>query len=276
MRSHPFSTAYLLVTHGSRDPRPHWATARLAQQVAARLPALSPPPQRLQPLSVVGNALQSASLARNPLNRPANEQPLVGTAVLELGAVSLPEQIQQFAQTARAAGCDRLRIMPLFLLPGVHVMEDIPAAIAEAQARIGTALSLELCPHLGSHPGMEPLAAHALTRLPNRQWIVLAHGSRRPGGNCPIEALADKLGAAPAYWSVAPDLRSQVEQLVGQGHRAIAILPYFLFEGSLMDAIAQLTQQLAQQFPGTDIRLANPLASQPQLIDLLVDFLVDR
>ncbi|NEP61366.1 MAG: sirohydrochlorin chelatase, partial [Symploca sp. SIO2G7] len=69
-----------------------------------------------------------------------NRYPLVGTATLELAPSPLHEQIQQFANLALRVGCQEVQLLPLFLLPGVHVMEDIPAEAAQAQANLGDSI----------------------------------------------------------------------------------------------------------------------------------------
>ena len=95
------STAYFLVAHGSRDPRPQIALEQLAEQLRLRLsPTLSP---------------------------------LIETGILECAALSLSQQLQQFANTISPRRITQIKILPLFLLPGVHVKEDIPVEVAIAQ-----------------------------------------------------------------------------------------------------------------------------------------------
>ena len=231
-------SAYLLVIHGSRDPRPQQSLEQLA-------------------------ALVTQELANS--HSPA----LIGTAVLELASLALHEQIEQFAEKAIATGCEKITLLPLFLLPGVHVMEDIPAEVAIAQTKLQS-IALEVAPYLGSYP--ELAGALSQSTLPAR--ILIAHGSRRSGGNQPIEAIATALKALPAYWSVTPGLEEQVTQLVQQGCSQIAILPYFLFAGGITDAIAQQVDQLAQQFPETKLALGNPIGTTPALAKLIVDRLI--
>ncbi|MBD3884134.1 sirohydrochlorin chelatase [Phormidium tenue FACHB-886] len=248
-------SAYLLVTHGSRDPRPQQMLEQLAalvQQELARLPSLAAARPTLP---------NAASLEHSA--------PLVGTAVLELASLPLHEQIQQFAIAAIAAGYSQVKILPLFLLPGVHVMEDIPAEVAIAQRHLEGStepLSLTLAPHLGSFP-----LTSVLYETPIANRILIAHGSRRTGANQPIEAVANALEALPAYWSVSPSLEEQVTKLVEQGCLEIAIVPYFLFAGSITDAIAQQVSQLTQQFPYTRLELGEPIGATPALAKLIVN-----
>lgn len=252
-------SAYLLVSHGSRDPRPQVAMEQLAGLVSQRLAA------------------------------PTRCSQLVGTACLELSPMPLHEQIKEFGDRALAAGCNRIQVVPLFLLPGVHVMEDIPAQVAIARQAVGEKLQIDLRPHLGTHPGIVHLLATQLAAKKTDAWIVLAHGSRRPSSKQPVEAIAKQLEsqvaphegavsrngvAVTAYWAVAPSLESRVKQLISAGYRQIGILPYFLFAGGITDAIAIALEQL-KVHPDTLLELAQPLGASAELADLIVD-LIDQ
>ncbi len=197
----------------------------------------------------------------------------MGTACLELAPVPLHEQIREFGDRALKYGYNRIEIVPLFLLPGVHVMEDIPAEVAIAQTTLGR-LKLELKPHLGTHPGLVRLLAKKQATTKAEAGILLAHGSRRAGAKQPVEAIAQQLGVVSAYWAVPPSLASRVQELVTAGHQRIGIIPYFLFAGGITDAIVQSVEQLQEQFPAVEIHLAEPLGASQELALLILD-LVD-
>jgi sirohydrochlorin cobaltochelatase len=273
-----FSTAYLLVSHGSRDPRPQVAVEELARLVRDRLASESVPDD-LRPLVQeflpFGKAKLPLPLPRRTAQQPAkNSSPLVGTAALELAPLPLHQQIQRFGDRARAAGCTQMRILPLFLLPGVHVIEDIPAELAIAQTALGQSIIVTLCAHLGSHSRLRTLLSPSADTPSEAARVLISHGSRRPGGNQPVEAIAQHLEATPAYWSVAPSLDSQITALVEAGRQKIAILPYFLFAGGIMDAIAQHVPHLAQQFPQAHLYLENPIGVNAELADIAVELLL--
>src|SRR5512146_3174245 len=107
------TSAYLLVAHGSRDPRPQIALEALGQRVQKALTQATPT------LVAVPSSMAAQPNAH-----------LVQTACLELQPQPLHQQIQEFAEQAIAAHIPTLEIMPLFLLPGVHVMDDIPGEVA--------------------------------------------------------------------------------------------------------------------------------------------------
>ena len=228
------ANAYLLVSHGSRDPRPQIAVRQLAEQLRTRLPAV------------------------------------VGTAQLELADAPLHAQISDFASQCAGGRIEKVVILPLFLIPGVHVMEDIPAEVALANAR-GTIPSI-VSPFLGSHPDFANLFAWHGSGSTDRA-IILAHGSRRSGGNQIVEDLANKLAVRAAYWSVAPSLVDRVTELVATGASKIEILPYFLFAGGITDAIASSVAQLRSQFPQVELTLGEPIGNSPALVTAICNLL---
>jgi sirohydrochlorin cobaltochelatase len=245
--SNSISSAYLLVFHGSRDPRPQQAIEILVQQVADQLEA------------------------------DATQKNIVGWAALELQPLPLHQQICRFAEVALTQKIDRLQIIPLFLLPGVHVKEDIPAEVELARQTIGTKIEISMSPYLGSYPGMAQRLISILDMKSEiAAWVLLAHGSRRSGGNQPIEDLAIELqqqshkAVFPAYWSVPPNLETQIQALVNSRYDRIGILPYFLFAGGITDAIAQSVDRLSYQFPQTEFYLAEPMGVSPHLIKPII------
>ena len=235
-----WSTAYLLVFHGSRYAVSAIAASHLAQMLRAKLP-----------------------------------NPLVNTAALELAALPLHQNIVNFAQVAIAEGYQTIQIVPLFLSQGVHVRKDIPAELAQAQQQLGTSINLRLTTYLGGYPAMAALLAQQSAQIssPTAKRILLAHGSRLAGGNRPYENLADQLDAVNAYWSVAPDLTKVVRYLVSQNTDTISIILYFLFPGKITQAIADQVTQLQAEFPQTDLILTQPLAAIPELADIIIEHL---
>lgn len=208
-----------------------------------------------------------------------NAAPHVGTAALELAPRSLHEQIQQFGDRLQTVGCRQLHILPLFLLSGVHVKEDIPAEIEQVQPQVENKLDIHLHSFLGSHPQLSHYVKTLLedpTLSGADATILMAHGSRREGGNTPIEAIASRIGATSAYWSVSPSLADRIQELRGAGKRRITIFPYFLFPGGITDAIAQTVDELSAQYSDMRFQLAQPLGATPEIADLVIDLMTEH
>lgn len=221
------------------------------------------------------------TLERPTLERPTvkpvlhlrNDEPIVGTAYLEVTALPLHEQICEFGQRVKAMGVGQIKLVPIFLLRGVHVMEEIPAEVDLARQRLGSSLEVILCPHLGSHTGMGDLLCDRMRDVRTDRQVIVAHGSRRSGGNRSVDEIAAQLGAAVAFWAVPPTLESQLIDLMQAGYQRLAIIPYFLFAGGITDAITHMTEELAERFPRISIRLMPPLGATAELADLVVDLM---
>ncbi|ACK66306.1 cobalamin (vitamin B12) biosynthesis CbiX protein [Rippkaea orientalis PCC 8801] len=228
------TSAYLLVTHGSRDRRPQIALENLAILVKQRLSV------------------------RTPI--------IIETASLELTPIPLAQKIEQLALKSK-----NLTIIPLFLLPGVHVREDIPKEIAIAQQNTGGGVTIKLAPYLGSYSRLPHLIARQFGEDLANGKILIGHGSRYPQGNQPLQDLATHLNALDAYWSVKPSLNDQFSTLIDQGKETITIVPYFLFAGGITQAIAQQVQQLQSTWPQVHLQYGQPLGATPELAQLIVE-----
>ena len=247
--------AYFLVAHGSRRPQPQQSLHQLADYFRAAI---------IRDRSSTDNAIL----------------PRVGTGCLEFQDNTLSEQLIQFYQS-QPSSLAQIHVLPIFLLPGNHVREDIPDAIQLAQDTL-QALALTgghphpfnpfvLHPHLGSHPQLQTIIQTQMADYHPEAWIILGHGSRRPEGNLAIAQVARHLQATPAFWAVQPSLTAQVTTLFAQGIRAIGVMPYFLFSGKITDAIVAQVTQLSHQHPDLTLQMLSPLSATPQLADALLD-----
>ena len=166
---------------------------------------------------------------------------------------------------------------PPFLAAGNHVLQDLPESIEQAKAEINADIALTLCPALGSHPQLSQLIQMRMGEvLPCDRWILLAHGTRRPEGNQPIDVLAAKLGMVAACWAISPTLEEPIQTLKGLGAQRIGIVPYFLFAGRITDVIEAHVVELQSNFKDLDLQLTQPLNPSPLLAKLLVDCCATR
>jgi sirohydrochlorin cobaltochelatase len=238
------SPAYFLVTHGSRDPR-SWSTL---QEIVA-------------------------------LAQHKEPSLLIGGGCLEGLPLSLGQQLQKFGQAAQALGYEKITIAPLFLIPGVHVSQDIPAEVTIAQ-QFFPFLRFEIAPYLGTHPEIPKFIQTKFEQNEQNYLsvsqtkparILMTHGSRQASANQLIESLARFVSAIAAYWSVAPSLETQIEQLRQRGVEQIIVIPYFLAPGGITEAIAAKIQNFqAQTNQVTNIKLGQVPMSFDQIVSLTI------
>jgi sirohydrochlorin cobaltochelatase len=177
---------------------------------------------------------------------------LIGGGCLEGLSVNLADQLLAFSQTNISETFFQIKVIPLFLLPGMHVRQDLPEQVQLAQSRLtqhrttqnrSTQKSsdrhqFQITDYLGNHPDIAEILASKFLDFPDRRRILISHGSKLSGGNQLIEQLSSRVQAIPAYWSVAPSLISQIDNLIAQTEDQISVLPYFLFPGAISEAIA--------------------------------------
>ncbi|MDJ0745811.1 MAG: sirohydrochlorin chelatase [Xenococcaceae cyanobacterium MO_167.B27] len=259
------SSAFLLVYHGSRDPRPKKVCHQLAGYFQQKLEiAISESQDNYCLKKHTGYHSHQVTLESSPPETP----PLVETVALELAPLPLHQNILRFAESAIALGKKNLVIIPLFLSLGVHVQQDIPSEIALAQNQLPESIKLKLNPPLGSYSGLETILCQQFQQLSPSKRILLAHGSRLTTANQQTEYLARQCTAQVAYWSTKPNLEAVVEQMANNTEK-IAITPYFLFPGRITDAIADKITQLQQQFPSIEFILGQPLGAKETLAQLI-------
>lgn len=260
------SAAYLLVFHGSRDSRTQTAASELKQLITAKCRSIN--------MLAQGNHLQGNStvFASDPsANSSLKSAPLIEIAALELTAIPLRSSLVNFAYKASQQGITQIRVLPLFLTPGVHVQQDIPAEIAAATNQIGQRVTIKLSPYLGNYSGMVPLLNRQWAKFPTKARILIAHGTKLSLGELYYRNLAQQLDAKLAYWSTTPRCREQIETLIALGHQKIALLPYFLFPGRITAEIAAEVANLQQQYPQVELFLGQPLGATEALAELVME-----
>lgn len=258
------SSAYLLVIHGSRNRKTQTAASKLKQMLIAELQSKD----RLHQLNYSTSSVPWSESKTVKIDRSL-QNPLIDVAALELASLPLSENIVNFAEKAYYLGFKKIKIIPLFLIPGVHVTEDIPTEIARAIKQINNQVTIELSPYLGKYSEMALLLAKKFSDLPAKTRILIAHGSRLPGVAERYQSLTRQLNAMIAYWSTTPNLSQQVKAQIAAGQQKIAILPYFLFPGKITEAIAEQISELQLEHPEAELILGEPLGATPALAKLI-------
>jgi sirohydrochlorin ferrochelatase len=221
----------VLIVHGSSDPRYERAIARLRQ--------------RLQQEQASGLGL--------PLLCLENQ---TSSLVQQLEALLLQEE--------RASW----QLYPLFLLEGVHVREDLPAALEQVTQRHRD-LQVRFADPLGSSAVFFHWLQTWLAKQPEASWVFVTHGSRLPQAQTALLRCAQQFHAPLVAWTQAGTLEQTLDQSYRSGCRALRILPLFLFPGALP---AKLGHQLCHwhwQHPDVCLRLAPVLSGLPGFVPML-------
>jgi sirohydrochlorin ferrochelatase len=227
------NSAYLLVVHGSRN-------SSYRQQL-----------EQLQDLIVEG----------------VNGNCILTTAYLELGEKSLSDCIVEFSIECIKHNYKTLKIIPLFLFSGTHVLEDIPEEVNIAQKNVS--ITLELMPLMGGSKDLINVLESKYQEYPDFERVLFCHGTRLQQGKEESEIIAKKLKAKVAYWSILPKLSHILNDMINLGIKKIVILPYFLFSGKIIDSIEQEMQTL-QENQDIELILLKPLGATVELAEVII------
>lgn len=232
------STAVLLLSHGSRDPRAEYVVDELVAAVAA-----------------------STGIA-------------VRAAHLDFTAPAPALALQQLA----AQGYTSVRVVPLLFTPGYHLTHDVPLAVETSRVaermHVSVAPPLLSCGRRGRDLLLAALAGRLLQAGADQvDALVLASaGSSSPKAWLRIRSLARDLERSygipvePAFASKAndgaPSPTGALETLSERGARRPAVASLFVAPGRLTDSVAAAC---------ADLPVADPLGVSPSFVRLLVE-----
>jgi sirohydrochlorin ferrochelatase len=237
-------TSVLILGHGSRRPRANQEFEELVAAFRRRRPGLD-----------------------------------VGHAYIELADPLLGEGLAQLASRS-----DRVMILPLFLFAAGHVKDDVPEAMAAARERFPR-VRFEATPALGVEEATvglaleragAALAASGLSAA-DTALVAVGRGSSDPEANgdfCKLVRMAGERGgfarAVPSFIAITgPRFEPAAEETAGVHGGPLLVLPYFLFEGLLVEQLAGEVDGLRRRHPGRSVALARHLGPAPRLLDLL-------
>lgn len=203
----------------------------------------------------------------------------VAHAYIELCAPLLADGLDALAHRS-----DRVTVLPLFLFAAGHVKKDIPKALEAAHQRFPS-VRFDAALELGVDPQMVSIALDRAgegvpLRTPETARTVLlavGRGSLDSDANGNFYKLsrvvAERGGfARPELCFIAvvhPLLPEALARLALSKPERILVLPYFLFEGLLIEQTRDEVARFAAAHPGIDVRLAGHLGPDERLCDLL-------
>lgn len=231
----PTSTAILLLSHGSRDPRAEYVVGELVAAVAART-GLS-----------------------------------VRAAYLGFTAPTAEVALRQLA----AEGVTSVRVVPLLFTPGYHLTHDVPFAVEASgvTGRMDVSVAPPLLS--GGRPERDLLLAALADRLMQAgaggqvDALVLASaGSSSQAARLCIGSLARELEHSRGIPVVAafasagsPTTTQALEALAETGIQRPAVASLFVAPGKLTDLVVAAS---------ADLPVADPLGVSPAFVELLV------
>lgn len=179
---------------------------------------------------------------------------------IELAEVLLPEGLQRAAE-----GADRVIVIPLILSAAGHVKAEIPEHIASARLQYPR-VEFIYATHIGANQDILQVLQSSLKgvmkqmAMPDPKTtgvILLGRGSSDRVANGELAKLARWLYEDSEHELVDiaftgithPRLETAVQRQVRLGMTQIAILPYYLFTGMLIERIGEQVRRLKTQYP---------------------------
>ncbi|MCZ0210348.1 sirohydrochlorin chelatase [Streptomyces sp. UMAF16] len=213
------------------------------------------------------------------LGRRHPDLPVAG-GFIELSPPPLGEAVAELVER----GVRRFAAVPLMLVSAGHAKGDIPAALAREKER-HPGISYTYGRPLGPHPALLSVLERRLDEVlggadrAEVTVLLVGRGSTDPDANAEVFKAARLLwegrgyaGVETAFVSLAvPDVPSGLERCAALGARRIVVLPYFLFTGILPDRVRQQTQDWAAAHPELDVRSADVIGPEPELLDLVME-----
>ncbi|MGH9276555.1 MAG: sirohydrochlorin chelatase [Acidimicrobiales bacterium] len=206
----------------------------------------------------------------------------VGHGFIEFAEPGLDTALDRLAGT----GVAEVVAVPLVLLGAGHLKDDGPAALARARAR-HPRTGFHYARDLGIHPLVlsvaEERARAAIADLgarPSETAVVLVgRGSTDPDANGDLCKVARLLWDGRGFGAVEPAFVSLAEPAVPAaldrsrrlGFERVAVVPYFLFTGVLVDRIGAQVAAWAGRHPDVQAAVGPHLGPDPRLARLVLE-----
>ncbi len=209
-----------------------------------------------------------------------NPQWRIETCFIEFADILLDDGLDKAAQNA-----ERVVVVPLILNAAGHVKMEIPHHISKARLR-HTDVEFVYAAHLGANDSILSILKRNLRKvlsqidMPDPETtgvIILGRGSSDKIANGEISKIArwlfdetDHKHVDIAFTGITyPRLEAVVQQQATLGITQIAILPYYLFTGTLFERIKRQVKRLQQQYPQIAIAHGQYFGFEPEIYALL-------
>jgi cobalt/nickel transport system ATP-binding protein len=214
----------------------------------------------------------------------------IGSGLIEFAPPSLDEAID----TLVAEGAAGVVAVPLVLLGAGHMKDDGPAALARARTR-HPEMPFAYARDLGVHPlvleAIEAKARMAVQRLPRRAEptktaiVLVGRGSTDPDANADLYKAARLLAdhrsiggdetldeVQPAFVSLArPSVAEALNRVRSLGASRVAVVPYFLFTGILVDRMADEANEWASAHREVELVFGEEIGPDAHIAQLVLE-----
>ena len=189
----------------------------------------------------------------------------VRLAFLDFNAPRLPDVLAAVDGDGHRAAV----VVPLLLGSAYHARVDVPAAVSEVAGRLPR-LDVRIAGVLGPDPRLSEVALQRLRAVgvrpgdPGLGVLLVAAGSSDPSANALVhEVAAGWPGTAAAFAAATePAVGAAATAQRRSGARRIAIAPWFLAPGRLLDRVAAAG--------GPDAVVADPLGAHPGVAEVVL------
>jgi sirohydrochlorin cobaltochelatase len=204
----------------------------------------------------------------------------LGCGFIELAEPDLDTAIDDLV----SRGVTSVGAVPLVLLGAGHMKNDGPAALERGRRR-HPRVDFSYGRALGIHPLVLAIAEDRIRRAvgdddPGALAVVLVgRGSSDPDANADLykvgRLLQDSRGLGfvePSFVSLAPpSVSDALERCRRLGATTIAVVPYFLFTGILVDRIHGQADEWAAQHRDVSVRHGRHLGPDPRVAQLVLE-----
>ncbi|CQR47099.1 Sirohydrochlorin ferrochelatase [Paraliobacillus sp. PM-2] len=195
-------------------------------------------------------------------NTEVNDIDLQKLAFLEANP-SLPQIIDE----CKAEGATTLIVVPVFLLPGIHVNKDIPTIMRQKMNQYPT-LSFYYAPAFNAANKLVEDTYERIKKVVEKDTkqvvLVVSHGSRYRQASTMFDvfitsltSMLDDIPVYPAYLKTAkPSIEEQVSELETKDYSKIIVVPHFfsitMFSQLVEDKLVQITSKEWELVKGID------------------------
>lgn len=214
--------------------------------------------------------------------RKQNPQWQIELCFIEFAEMLLDKGLDKAAQNVQ-----RVIVVPLILNAAGHVKMEIPHFIESARLR-HPQVEFNYARHLGANDSVLTILKRNLRKVmlamdmpdpQNTGVILLGRGSSDRVANGEVAKMARWLqeGSGHPLVDIAftgitdPRIETAVQRQVQQGMTQIAILPYYLFTGTLIERIKRQVERLKIQYPQIILHHGDYFGFEPEIYQLLND-----